>query len=83
MNKPVMDLIGNMIAMVVGGGCVIWHKFLGANAAHYQKKFLSFIGIPADFSDQTIRAMQIAFLVAGLCFIGFGLVALFQIIKLR
>jgi MFS superfamily sulfate permease-like transporter len=82
MNKTAMDIFSGAIPIIVGIVCAFGHRFLGTIAARYQKQFLQVIGIRVEFSDQTVRAMQIAFLLAGLCFILFGLIALSRIIKL-
>jgi len=82
MNKTVMDIFSGVIPIIVGVVCIVGYRFLGTITARYQKQFLGLIGIRVEFSDQTIRAMQIAFLIAGLCFIIFGLIALSRIIKL-
>jgi len=83
MNKTVMDMLGGVTPIIVGVICVLWHRFLGTFSARYQKKFLELVGIRIEFSNQTVRAMQVAFLLAGLCFILFGLIALSRdIIKL-
>jgi hypothetical protein len=82
MNQTAIDMFSSVIPIIVGVICILGHKYLGTIAARYQKQFLQLIGIRIEFSDQTVRSMQIAFLLAGLLFILFGLIALFRIIKL-
>ena len=83
MNKYLIDTLGGSIFIIMGLCFAIYHKFLGTRTAYYQQKFWDLFHFRASFSEGTINAIQIMFLIIGIFFIIFGLVLLFHIIRLR
>ncbi len=83
MDRVIVDVLGNIISIVIGVILAIYHKSLGIKAAYYNQRFLKLFHIQIEFSEETIKGIQIMFLIIGISFIIFGILAIFQIIKLK
>lgn len=75
MNKTTLDTIGGIIIMIMGLAFAIFHKQIAHRTAAFYYKLLH-----VHFSE---KGYQIGFLVVGIVFAVFGLLSIFQIIKIR
>jgi len=83
MNKGVIDTIGAVVIILVGIGFTIYHKPLGIKAGYYNPKFMKLFHIQIEFSEATIRGIQIMFLIIGIFFVIFGFLSIFHVIKFK
>jgi len=83
MDKNVMDILGGIISVIMGLGLIIYHKSLGTKTAYYQQRFWDLFHFRTSFSEGTINAIQIMFLIIGISFIIFGLLTVFQVIRFK
>lgn len=75
MNKTSIDIIGGVIAVIIGLVFAIFHRQLAHKTADFYYRFLH-----VQFGE---KGYKIGFLLFGIVFIIFGFLAIFQVVRFK